>query len=407
MDNVRIRLREYYRTLKSCDEYISFIFVTGITKNVEGGLYSAFNSPRDISNHPDYGAITGFTHDEISRYYGRKVEEVAEYRNLATDELLEEMKKYYNGFCFDGKTFVYNPYSTLLFFEEKEFDTFWYNSGTPNQLISFLKEKKLDVTDFHGKEISRKRITKPGVNRFIDPYAYLYQLGYLSLRPSPSKDMYVLDYPNQEVTESLAKSLAESYLGSAAKVQEIGESVRKALLARDYLELIEQFNELLKNLPFSYYYPQPGEKNFVRNEAFYCRAIFIIFYMVGAIPLSESPGYKGKPDFVIKFSGQTWVIELKMNKKGRKDVTRAREALKQILARDYGGPRENPVLLGITVNDDLRQFTACACRNGVPEKPEVHRVETTDQREVIDDSVQTGTSSPAKIKQSAKKIKKP
>jgi ubiquinone/menaquinone biosynthesis C-methylase UbiE len=34
----RVALREFYRVLKANDEYISFVFVTGITKFVKGGV---------------------------------------------------------------------------------------------------------------------------------------------------------------------------------------------------------------------------------------------------------------------------------------------------------------------------------------------------------------------------------
>ncbi|MDR3204008.1 MAG: AAA family ATPase, partial [Deltaproteobacteria bacterium] len=120
-ENARKALREFYSQLKANDEYISFVFVTGITKYIKGGLYSAFNNPTDISLRPQFGALTGFTHDEIKRYYGQAIKQVAKSQKVTNEELLGEMKRYYNGFCFDAETLVYNPFSTLRFFEEKKF----------------------------------------------------------------------------------------------------------------------------------------------------------------------------------------------------------------------------------------------------------------------------------------------
>ena len=40
---------------------------------------------------------------------------------LSKEELLEKIKYFYNGYSWDGKTYVYNPFSTLLFLDKKEF----------------------------------------------------------------------------------------------------------------------------------------------------------------------------------------------------------------------------------------------------------------------------------------------
>jgi hypothetical protein len=118
-DSARKILREYYLKLKSKENYIYLTFVTGITKYARGGLYSAFNSPTDISLELAYGTVVGFTQDELERYYSKELDDVANTRNVTKEKILEEMKHYYNGFCFDGQTFVYNPFSTLQFFRKK------------------------------------------------------------------------------------------------------------------------------------------------------------------------------------------------------------------------------------------------------------------------------------------------
>jgi hypothetical protein len=127
-NKVRRTLCEYYTILKSLEEYISFLFVTGITKFVQGGLYSAFNNLTDISFDPEYGALTGFTHEEIVLYFDHHIDVVAEKQKMSRRTLLENMKEYYNGFCFDAETMVYNPYSTLLFFQHKDFANYWFNT---------------------------------------------------------------------------------------------------------------------------------------------------------------------------------------------------------------------------------------------------------------------------------------
>ncbi len=43
-------------------------------------------------------------------------------KNTNKDDLLEKIKEYYDGYSFDGKTRVYNPFSILNFFYYKEFE---------------------------------------------------------------------------------------------------------------------------------------------------------------------------------------------------------------------------------------------------------------------------------------------
>jgi hypothetical protein len=50
------------------------------------------------------------------------------------EELLKLIRVRYNGYSWDGNTSVYNPFSTLLFFDKKEFANYWFRTGTPTFL---------------------------------------------------------------------------------------------------------------------------------------------------------------------------------------------------------------------------------------------------------------------------------
>jgi glutaredoxin-related protein len=124
VEKVRFSLIDYFRQLKACDECISLIFVTGITKYARCGFSSGLNSILDISSNSRFGGITGFTYNEIQLYFERQLKKVAQANKLTKKQLQDKMKEYYNGFCFDGETELYKPSSTLLFFEHKSFDKF-------------------------------------------------------------------------------------------------------------------------------------------------------------------------------------------------------------------------------------------------------------------------------------------
>jgi hypothetical protein len=60
---------------------------------------------------------------------------------LSRDELLEEMRIWYNGYRFHHRAEkVYNPLSVNMFLYRKEFANFWFATGTPTFLINLLPQ---------------------------------------------------------------------------------------------------------------------------------------------------------------------------------------------------------------------------------------------------------------------------
>jgi hypothetical protein len=365
MEKVRETLREFYRQLKACDKYISFVFVTGITKFVQGGLYSAFNNPTDITLNRKYGALTGFTHEELEKYYDLQLEEAAKTIKIPKKKLLEQMKYYYNGFCFDGQTLVYNPFSTLLFFEEEEFSNFWFNSGTPDQLIQFFKEAQLTVEQFRYLSVDKDRIRNPRQSRYGDPATYLFQLGYLSLRPSQVENEYVLDYPNLEVRQSMARRVLESYFDSPDDTQKSCVLVKQSLSERNTPALVDELNRFLSIIPYDYY--TSAEK---RDEGFYSAIFFTLFYAIGIDPQPRKHGNQGRSDFVVEYGRVPWIIEVKICHNNKGDNKLADTALKKIKETNYDGGFRNPVLLGLVVNDTTRSIKSWKCEGGILKTPE-------------------------------------
>jgi hypothetical protein len=134
-------LHDFYQVLKASDDHIRFIFLTGVSKFSGVSVFSALNNLNDISLNWNYVAVCGYTQEELEHYFTDSIDEVAQYKNVSRNELLDEIKVWYNGYSWDGKTFVYNPFSTLLFFNNREFDNYWFRTGTPTFLIDILKNR--------------------------------------------------------------------------------------------------------------------------------------------------------------------------------------------------------------------------------------------------------------------------
>nr|WP_038055397.1 AAA family ATPase [Thermodesulfobacterium hydrogeniphilum] len=123
-------LKNFYSVLKDADPYLKFVFITGVSKFSKVSLFSGLNNLQDITLNPEYGTICGYTQNEFEIIFAERLKDIN----------LEEVKKWYNGY-FWLKEPVYNPFDILLFLAEKDFRSFWFETGTPTFLIKLLYEK--------------------------------------------------------------------------------------------------------------------------------------------------------------------------------------------------------------------------------------------------------------------------
>ncbi|MDR1792417.1 MAG: AAA family ATPase, partial [Bacteroidales bacterium] len=204
--SIKEALSNFYTQVKANEQYIKFVFLTGISKIARVGVFSKLNNLTDISFDAQYGEMCGYTEEEIKTYFPDYLEDTAEAMQITTAELMDKMRNYYDGFCFDGIHRLYNPYSTLLFFAKKRFSNFWFESGTPSVIANYLKDRCLTVEQFRNFPISMEFAENPGEIDNASPEKFLYQSGYLTLREGITDD-YSLDYPNTEVLNSMSKLL--------------------------------------------------------------------------------------------------------------------------------------------------------------------------------------------------------
>jgi hypothetical protein len=231
-----------------------------------------------------------------------QIKETASVLKMTEESLLEEMKRYYNGFCFDGETFVYAPHSIVNFFKLQKFDNYWFNSGSSEQLVSFLQKKFLTAEHFFNYQIPLDRIASPNLIRFHDPAAYLFQLGYLSRKSDLSSQELALGYPNVEVKDSMTRRLFESYYQSPDVAYAACSRMQNAVLNQDPTALIAEINLPMTIIPYDDYL------NASYHESFYRAFMLSLFHSAGLNPIAEAHKMLGRPDIIINYKNITWTI---------------------------------------------------------------------------------------------------
>jgi len=360
---VRNVLRSYYKQLKVTEAHIRFIFITGISKFAKLGVFSALNNTIDISLMPEYAKICGYTEDEIIRYFPDYIDETAKYMEISPDELIEKMRFYYNGFSFDHttKTRLYNPFSTLLFFFEKEFFNYWVDTGRSKIIADYLKDRNLTVEQFRNYPISRDFAKSPGDVDSTTPEGFLYQCGYLTLRAGTSNTLS-LDYPNTEVLNSMSALLTQNIV-SEASYNNIQNILLSALMYEEIDNLVDVFNRLFASIPYDDF-ESAGKQSIRTNrypisvqEWLYRSTLIAFLRGCGVVVFAEMHTNLGRADLVISHKSKTWIIEIKVAYKGDSPAKIAEEAYRQIIDKNYAKPYIDAICVGMAIDDTLRQIT--------------------------------------------------
>ena len=326
-NEMREILRSFYTTLKSCDEYLRFVMLTGISKFSKVGVFSAMNNLEDISMDKRYGDIAGYTQQELELFFDEWLNATATDMDISREEILARLKNYYDGFCFDGVTRLYNPFSILQCLKKGEFRNYWYGSGSPSFMVNWMKEHHIqDPEDYRHIVVNGNDFISIQEIEQADAASLLYQSGYLTIEKK-EEQLLTLDYPNKEVMNSLSSM----YLKLIYRVEGyalLGNEIWKALRQGDIPEIVRLYNIAIANIPYDDY-----AKN--RNEFWY-RSLFIMLLRgAGIVSYSEPHTSKGRADVVLQFNNLVVVLEFKFAKDSSEVEKMKRAGSVQVCERGY------------------------------------------------------------------------
>ncbi|KZX12532.1 putative AAA-ATPase [Methanobrevibacter curvatus] len=206
-------LAKFFKILKTNDEYIKFIFLTGVSKIANLSLFSGLNSPDDITLDDRFALLCGYSEDELKDYFKEYIDTVRDNLNLSFKELMDHINYWYNGYSWDGKNKVYNPSSTLKLFSEKYFSNYWFTTGTPNFLMEQIKKNNNLNLVLKPITLVKDDLDSFNPNNF-DVTPLLFQTGYISIKKVEIQNLerlFTLDFPNHEVKVSFFKKLLTAY----------------------------------------------------------------------------------------------------------------------------------------------------------------------------------------------------
>ena len=305
-------LKTFYSIIKDCDTYIRLLFITGVSKFSKVGIFSDLNNLRDLTTSRKFSTICGYTEEELHHYFTEYAEEEP------TPQFWEKVRNWYNGYSWDAKTYVYNPFSVLNYFAEGEFNNYWFETGTPTFLIQLLKK------EFY-YDFNRVRTGKIGFNSYnieeLEPLPLLFQTGYLTIKHKDDRNIYTLGYPNDEVKESMLEHLIGAFRhGGVTRSHPIVMDLTDAFKNDDIENVISIINTLFASIPNQIFIN--------KKEAYFHSVVYLAFQFLGQYIDAEVNTASGRIDAVLQTNTHIYVIEFKLDKG-------AKEAIQQIKDKGY------------------------------------------------------------------------
>lgn len=359
-EHYRNTLKAFYSVIKTCDQYIRFAFLTGVTKFSKISIFSDLNNLEDISLRNDYAGICGITEQELEQNFEPEIEALSIAEGLTRSKTLAALKKQYDGYLFaKAGVNVYNPFSLLSAFKAKDFGSYWFSTGTPTFLVNYLKEAHYFIPDLDGNvELNESGLeTYRAVTENALPI--LFQSGYLTIIGYIKEArLYKLGFPNDEVRYGFLENLLPAY--SSLPLGDTGKSVWQ--FVQDIREgKVDSFMERMRSIIAGIPYDNFTEENMKLREQNYQTAVYLVFALMGQFVQTEVHCSTGRADCVVTTADSIYLFEFKLTGNGS-----AEDALNQIKEKEYAAKYQvdgkKIVLIGSSFDEKTRTIKEwCVC----------------------------------------------
>jgi hypothetical protein len=336
---VQTALHDFYQVIKSSDKYLQFVFLTGVSKFSGLSIFSALNNPQDITLREEYADICGYTQKELESNFPEYIDRAAGYLKMTREDLLDKIRYWYNGYTWDGETAIYNPLSTMKFFQARRFANYWFSTGTPTFLMNIIQRRN-----------SMEGVLEPIVvdESIFDEYdpaniseiPLLFQTGYLTIKHMELIDgcaQYTLNVPNSEVNNALLKCLLKAYgkYSDDRYIDELRKIMQQQITACDESGFARSLETMVATVPYELH---------IACESYYHSLMLMWMRLIGFKIRAEEHNNLGRSDAVWEQPGLTVVAEIKYHAE-TKINTLLDEAMKQIHDRRYYNKYLGKILL--------------------------------------------------------------
>ncbi len=336
-------LKDFYSVIKDSDAHVRFAFLTGVSKFSKVSIFSGLNNLQDITLDPRYSAICGYTDEDVDTVFAPELPGLDR----------AGIRRWYNGYNWRGES-VYNPFDVLLLFSNREFQPYWFESGTPTFLVKLLAQRRQFTPDLENVYESATLLSTFEVDN-IATEALLFQSGYLTIASAehlPGRIGLRLRYPNLEVKTSLNHALLGVLCGDLEGPARSILRMYRLLQGNDLAGVRDLLQAFFASIPHDWHRANPV----ARYEGYWASVFYSYFAALGLDMVLEDATNRGRIDMALRWLGQTWLFEFKVVER----VPGGR-ALQQLQDKKYADKyrADGPVhLVGVEFSSEQRNIVA-------------------------------------------------
>ncbi|MFT5126768.1 MAG: hypothetical protein ACI8W8_000363 [Rhodothermales bacterium] len=343
-------LEAFYSVVKATEAAQRFVLITGVSKFARVSIFSDLNNLTDLTMHRRAGTLLGYTQEELEANFPDYINRLAASEACTREAILVRLRKWYNGYRFERRAeTVYNPVSVGKCFEEIDFKNFWFETGTPTFLVNLLKDRPVNLSSLADTPLTEASFSTYDACS-LEPLPLLLQTGYLTILRGESIGghlVYHLGFPNEEVSWSFSRWLAQGYCELPdPEFDNAVFTLSRAFRANDLDAARDQLRIFFAGVPYSIQ---------LANEKYYQTIFFVIFKLLGTTIDCEVCTNIGRIDATVKTDSHVYIFEFKMSGD-------AKAALAQIRDRKYYERYENDgksiTLIGAAFDAETRNIEA-------------------------------------------------
>jgi hypothetical protein len=253
-----------------------------------------------------YSSICGVEIENLGKYFGPRIEQLSSVDGYGPyDDIYQTILEWYDGYSWDGKTRVINPFALLTFFMQEKFESYWYVSGSPKFLADMIKTRPESYLNLNKFEMSEGMLDSADIGGLgLEPL--LFQTGYLTVTEifsATKSPVYLLGIPNHEVREALnlqiLSTLTDDKNSGAWKAR---EGIERALKNNDLRQMLDILRGLYASIPYEIH---------IRREAYYHSIFYAVMNVLGFDIEAEVSVAEGRIDAVLELGDAVYIMEFK------------------------------------------------------------------------------------------------
>lgn len=349
MDSMRTVLHDFYVQIKSHDEKIRFIMMTGVSKLAKLSVFSGLNNLRDLTMMPEMAGLLGYTRDEILQYFGGYLDDFAKMSGVSSEQKLEELLAWYDGYRFSPRSDlkVTNPVSLGLALDNRYIRNYWESTGNAKMVYDVLKQRCVIPAELNEIAVSVSDLDAYDAGK-MKTATLLYQVGYLTIGDVMQHDLLKLRLPNREVDSSVHSGLLSHLIGERASAfEEQAGRARAALwnqVGNPAGVIQRTLHAAFALIPYEWK---------IRNEAEAKRMFLFYCKFMGADITGEVQSCLGRADAVLKSPRAIYVFEFKYDHSSENALQQNRDAG---YADPYGDDDRAVYRVGVNFNSSTRNI---------------------------------------------------